>query len=434
MSCRQQNQSEKRETREANEGFARSYPSRVYVNVESRKEQSLFLALMGTVITLCDRNCADRRRLLFSSSPLLSSSVFVVACKKTMDATTSTSALDMSKEEEKEKQEKEEQAPIHPLLKGGLARFRPDGSLSTSYRSIEHVLKSNSCNTNRHLYRLVNGKEEWSERFLRLVVQDERCANLACLKSLKKELVESVSMIERVEEIVAKLVKSNDIDASTSTGRGIVLLDLCSGKGVAGTMLAVRFPEAQVVGVDIRPPNATERHLDDGLLPNLTRKTGNVYDDKLLEDLIGAQQEDTVCLLLGTHLCGDLSRVAIDLMAQYPQRIAAAVIAPCCLMRQKAPTGSMSFSGKSWGYDTTQLARQKGMDPFTLWLDRLFERAQVQDKALLRDKDMLSSKNMYLLLCRSSQVKDENPKEEQQQQQLCREVNSCSEMVAEIRL
>lgn len=402
--------------------------------------KSLILSLVGkTFYTLCDQNPSRRlattKRRPFSDFLSMCLVVVVIYITPMKNPTAGTST-----NKEVEEIEKEE-VWIHSLLQDSIPRFRPDGSLSTSYRSIEHVIQSQSCVANRHLHRLIRGSEEWARQFICLLVKDERCANISCQKSksLKKELVEGVSMIERVEHLIAKLNKHRyGKDVIDSSGKGLTLLDLCSGKGVAGTMLAVRFSHAQVNGLDIRPPSERERHLHDGFLPNFSRKTGNVYDEKLMQELIsGVKQRDkeskNACLIVGTHLCGDLSRVAIDLMAQYPQHVAAAVIAPCCLQRQKAPIGFTSFSGNNWGYDTAQVARQLGRDPFALWLDRLYGRAQAHDKTLFHDKDMLSSKNAYILLCRWHQSQEESYKEEQKQQ-LCREVNSCSEMVGGIRL
>ena len=303
----------------------------------------------------------------------------------------------------------------HPLLLCRSTRFRPDGTLSNSFRSIEHVLMSSSCVTNRHLRRLTyNGvkQEAWAERFLNLLAVDKRCANLAChkSKSLKKELVEGVSIIERVEHLLLKLCQENT-EIDSATGEGLLLLDMCSGKGIAATMLAVRFPKAKVVGIDIRPPSPTEQHLEDGFLPNLIRRTGNVYDDELLHEIVTCLiPANGTCIVLGTHLCGDLSRVAVDLFDRYPEKITAAVIAPCCLQRQKAPTGSKSFSGKDWGYDTRKAAQELGIDPFSLWIERLRSRTSAPNfqKKIVFDHDMLTNKNAYLLICRAGIDEDGN--------------------------
>ena len=104
----------------------------------------------------------------------------------------------------------------HPFLDGDKPRFRPDGSASAAFRAIEYVLQSSACVTNRHLRRLTNGgcltqqghdmvsasneqtttttnvHEAWAERFIQLLLDDARLANVACHKSkgLKKELLQ----------------------------------------------------------------------------------------------------------------------------------------------------------------------------------------------------------------------------------------------------
>ena len=336
----------------------------------------------------------------------------------------------------------------HPYLARDKLRFRADGSASAAFRSMEHVLQSHDCVTNRHLRRLTNGGclvkrqhnnnkptttalyEAWAERFIQLVLDDARLANIACQRSkgLKKELVEGVSMIERVEAIAKQVAISNE-NVCAQTGKGLLLLDLCSGKGITAVLLALRFHQAKVVGLDIRPPSPTEHHLHQGFLPNFVRKTGNLYDDNLLDEIIHEEiPPDGTGILLGTHLCGDLSRCALDLMGRHNNgRIGAAVIVPCCLQRQKAPLGSTTFSGRAWGYDTARVARRHALDPFGLWLGRLERRAPVSDqnKTLLYDPDMLSSKNVYLLLCQSGlgHLAEQNVLH-------CHEVSACSEQIA----
>lgn len=239
-------------------------------------------------------------------------------------------------------------------------------------------------------------------------------------------------MIEQVEAIAMQIALAND-NVCAQTGRGLLLLDLCSGKGIAAVLLALRFDQAQVVGLDIRPPSPTEHHLRDGFLPNFVRKTGNLYDDDLLDNIIrqATASPRGTCILVGTHLCGDLSRCALDLVGRHDDdddgRIEAAVIVPCCLQRQKAPAGYTTFTGRAWGYDTTRVAREHSLDPFGLWLGRLQRRAPMLDenKILLYDPDMLSPKNVYLLLCKSGlgQWARQNVLH-------CQEVSACSEQVA----
>ena len=223
---------------------------------------------------------------------------------------------------------------------------------STSYRSVEYVLMSADRSANRHLRRLLGsggggdedqraaavthealeragGDEAWAKEFVRLLLYDERMTNVACMKSknLKKELVEAVAVVERVEEMLATLAGRRDVCADVDAGRvgpegarlraliaadaavatgvpsevagagvqtqaddtpsalersgeGLLMVDLCSGKGAAGLMLALRFPRARVVGVDARPPSGRDLH--EGMLDNLERFTGDIYDEEVI--------------------------------------------------------------------------------------------------------------------------------------------------------
>ena len=232
-------------------------------------------------------------------------------------------------------------------------RPRPQGAMaSTSYRSVEYVLMSADRSANRHLRRLLGsggggdedqraaavthealeragGDEAWAKEFVRLLLYDERMTNVACMKSknLKKELVEAVAVVERVEEMLATLAGRRDVCADVDAGRvgpegarlraliaadaavatgaqsevagagvqtqaddtpsalersgeGLLMVDLCSGKGAAGLMLALRFPRARVVGVDARPPSGRDLH--EGMLDNLERVTGDIYDEEVI--------------------------------------------------------------------------------------------------------------------------------------------------------
>ena len=322
-----------------------------------------------------------------------------------------------------------------------ISRPHRSGKTTKGYRSIEYLLRSESCMTNRHLRRLTGGgthggyrslydgtftrydasldptlaktenenkgeneikeseieMEPWAEQFMSLLLYDERMTNLACkTQKSKKDLVDSVSIMERVEEVFAEYHDEHTLE----TGQNILFFDMCSGKGITALMLTMRFPLAKIICVDIRPPSETEYHLHEGAFENISRITGSVYDEEIVEDVINQTPTDGTCIVLGTHLCGNLSVVAIDTIAQYPEKVSTAIVAPCCLPRQKKPKKLLHVPGAGWGYDTTQLARQKGVDPYDLWLERLFERAPAADdkKRIVRDDDMISTKNNFIVV------------------------------------
>ena len=331
---------------------------------------------------------------------------------------------------------------VHPLVHDPtVIRYRSDGTIRRSYRSVEHVLQHPACVTHRYLRRLVHHPQEpWAQRCVELIVRHPAYANLANTKSLKKEWVEGVSMVERVEGFVRQLrLSENDhLPTVDNHGNGMVLLDLCSGKGIAALLLALRFPQATVLAVDLRPPNPSEKHLqldvgadstdtyDDecnhrNLCPprNLIRETANVYDTARLQDLLQQHAEQRHIMVVGTHLCGDLSRAALDFVVENNGIVAAALV-PCCLPRQKAPAGRVHFSGKDFGYDTTFVARRMGINPHHLWMQRLAQRAATATawrSTVWHDEDLVvpsrskaaparpmqHTPNVYLLLIKREQ-------------------------------
>ena len=216
-----------------------------------------------------------------------------------------------------------------------LFRHRPPGKpASSSYRSIDYVLMSETARTNRHMRRLVQGGEPWAAELLRLLLVDAHFATLACMKSqyLRKELVEGLACIEQVEaalglerwrpvpgpravagagaspgapsyatdgSVHGPVVIDNYPEAAvagqgadvaelpppqlqplqppppppqcTATpeydGLGLTIVDLCSGKGCQGVLLALRFPAARVVMCDSQASHEAVRSARPGSSP-----------------------------------------------------------------------------------------------------------------------------------------------------------------------
>lgn len=202
-------------------------------------------------------------------------------------------------------------------------------------------------------------------------------------------------------------------------------------------MLALRFPKARVIGVDIRKQNPTELHLSDGIFDNLTRITGDVYDDGVIASVMEQTPKDGTCILLGTHLCGDLSRVVIDMVAKYPEKVSAAIVAPCCLMRQKKIKKWAKNGG--WGMDTTSLARATKKDPFEYWLARLLDRAKSiagGDAIIVKDEDMLTNKNSFIVIRRNNHPRQQRKVQEKEGPVLCQEVHlrACIQQTKSIKI
>jgi hypothetical protein len=105
------------------------------------------------------------------------------------------------------------------------------------------------------------------------------------------------------------------------------------------------------------------KHLP-SLAPNVTFHRLNLYDDEvqsLVSDAV-IEHGDRGSCIVGVHLCGDLSRRAIELWDRCG--VDAMVLSPCCLVTElaekKRPKGT-------FGYGMARLAKRTGWDSYRLW-------------------------------------------------------------------
>mmetsp|Transcript_10353 Transcript_10353/g.30894 ORF Transcript_10353/g.30894 Transcript_10353/m.30894 type:complete len:156 (+) Transcript_10353:238-705(+) len=132
---------------------------------------------------------------------------------------------------------------------------------------------------------------------------DERLRRLLCMRSRVKEVSEASSMCEAVRSLAGA-------ERMSSGGEGMVVFDVCSGKGLGATLLSFLLPRGRVVmldsngGMDLSHlrarPNLSFRHVD-----LFSADTPAV----LREEAAGA----SYVVAVGMHLCGALSPRLIDL-------------------------------------------------------------------------------------------------------------------------
>jgi hypothetical protein len=136
-------------------------------------------------------------------------------------------------------------------------------------------------------------------------------------KVLRKEIAEASAAASRIPRAVAKArgvpaaaADGTGADDPLGDGEGVVLFDLCSGKGFTSIFLAHRYPKARILMFDFnRKMNL--KHLP-SLAPNVTFHRLNLYDDQvqsLVSDAV-IEHGDRGSCIVGVHLCGDLSRRA----------------------------------------------------------------------------------------------------------------------------
>jgi hypothetical protein len=183
------------------------------------------------------------------------------------------------------------------------------------------------------------------EPFLELFAEHEGLRSLLSMRKCAKELSEAYGAARQAEALLASL------GMSEPTGKGAVLLDVCSGKGLAATLLSFLLPDAAVVMLD---SNGAMELTHVTARPNLTFIQFDLFsrDAEATLGRLGDGVGVTVCIAIGTHLCGTLSPRLIDLAVRVPQ-IHGLVLCPCCLR------GSL-------GYKITQAAKERNTDPYRL--------------------------------------------------------------------
>ena len=188
-------------------------------------------------------------------------------------------------------------------------------------------------------------------------------------KVLRKEIAEASAAASRIPRAVAKArgmpaaaADGTGADDPLGDGEGVVLFDLCSGKGFTSIFLAHKYPKARILMFDFnRKMNL--KHLP-SLAPNVTFHRLNLYDDEVQSLVADAVIEhgDRGSCIVGVHLCGDLSRRAIELWDRCG--VDAMVLSPCCLVTELA---EMKRPKGTFGYGMARLAKRTGWDSYRLW-------------------------------------------------------------------
>ena len=249
--------------------------------------------------------------------------------------------------------------------------------------------------------------------FQRMRAETRHFSSLSAASSrrLRKEVTEAAAAVAAVERAVGALGRRGGA-ALGSGGRGLRVVDLCAGKGWTTLFLAHRFPEAALLMLDrdrrrdlrhLAPfPGAASEELDictaeaeRRVREHFSGTTGSA--DRGVEGEVDGAAGDgpPVTVLLGVHLCGQLSRVAVELWRACGADIL--LLVPCCLPKQGLPPGSRKYH--PFGADVVEQARARGEDPHAAWC-RLLEDlvAAPPAAAARRDRDphVLSPRNVIV--------------------------------------
>ena len=215
---------------------------------------------------------------------------------------------------------------------------------------------------------------------------------------IRKELEEAAALEDRIHRIYRNLqgisfANDNCLDRDD---KNIVIWDLCCGKGFSAVWLSANtYPNAKICMVDNH--NKTSRDYLNAF-PNITFYHLDIYSSKL-QDLILKSVNDapgTKVILVGIHLCGDLSRRALELQSTCGAD--AALLSPCCAMRNVAHK-----KRKPGSFGVPQKARRlKVLTPYELWCWHLWGYANSSHSShsrrldLMHDTCMKTDKNAWL--------------------------------------
>ncbi len=248
-------------------------------------------------------------------------------------------------------------APSKPIISG-----RPWNSLDFLIEHARRDLKTGERDVNPYIIQFIQSAYLPKLRNLRF-------HNLMNIRHLKKEIVESLSALQKVGKGLGGRLDDP----------GVLLIDMCSGKGITAALAGLAFPRATVLMLD-RNRKMRLDHLKH--LPNVTFHNMDVHSPAFMPWLRRTVAEHRARVAPGTarvgviaiHLCGHLSTTAIDAFNRTPG-IDALGLFPCCLpCRSCIPAR----------------ARRLGRDAHTLWCWELFHQINgvAARKDLGRDPDM----------------------------------------------
>ena len=231
------------------------------------------------------------------------------------------------------------------------ARMKP-------WRALDFMLASERALANPYVRAFVDEKP-LLERFL----HDPAMAHWSKKKNLRKEVTEAMGALTQIRRCVDAKERDGDgppRDARgeprrTDSGSGLVFVDLCAGRGMLSIVLAHFFPQARVLMVD-SDPKIKLPHL--ACLPTVEHHLLNIQSAEALDLVRGAARDATrACIVVGVHLCGDLSRRAVQLFLETEAR--ALVLCPCCLPRRRRHD--------VFGFHIVDQARSLKREPHSVW-------------------------------------------------------------------
>jgi len=198
---------------------------------------------------------------------------------------------------------------------------------------------------------------------------------------LRKEISESYSILRAVEQCCDDLRNTTSGRSETDSViqlEQVFVIDLCSGKSLTTALCGALFPSERsepgygnnhFLAVDRLPVHLIPHFLQDANSSYLSRDIMiPEFFAELEQEVHRHSVEGRSAILVGMHLCGNLSERAIELFRRIPL-IKALVLSPCCL--PKLRKGVTAFD---------LFEKDRGEDPYFAWSRYLEERINEESK------------------------------------------------------
>eukprot|EP01103_Thecamoeba_quadrilineata_P013732 TRINITY_DN3900_c0_g1_i1.p1 TRINITY_DN3900_c0_g1~~TRINITY_DN3900_c0_g1_i1.p1 ORF type:complete len:246 (+),score=46.28 TRINITY_DN3900_c0_g1_i1:3-740(+) len=231
-------------------------------------------------------------------------------------------------------------------------------------RKIDHVIENHS--------QLPYICDWLNQPFFPSLLQDPNFFSFINSHSIKKELSESFALYSKLEPLLKKYPDPSQV----------VLFDVCSGKGFLSCLLSFLYPSTQIYMID-KDTKINLTHLKS--LPNVTMKTFDILKNfKLFQEWVNVTVENKTGILLGSHLCGELSENVIKLYND-GLNVKHLILVPCCISKTRKE-------------QTTTVAKRLNVDNYKYWCLYLYHLITIQSRRdLCEDEYILSPKNTFLL-------------------------------------
>eukprot|EP00049_Salpingoeca_infusionum_P019554 m.362398 g.362398 ORF g.362398 m.362398 type:complete len:420 (+) comp20438_c0_seq1:138-1397(+) len=205
------------------------------------------------------------------------------------------------------------------------------------------------------------------------IAKEERYHFLADKHHLRKEVTESMSIVEAIEAIM---------DTQLGGCKRVQVVDLCAGKSLTSAIFGLKYPESSALAVDIMPL-ASSPHFEG----NVAYLEADIMKDEFEATLKDCLDPEQPAILVGMHLCGQLSIRAIELFERI-DRFTAIVLSPCCF--PKFNSGN-DFIKKLQGSPTE-------LEKYETWSQHLHELLDplAKSTSIGRDEFILSTRNAII--------------------------------------